>query len=305
MSHTTATRPASADALLAHLVDYAGLFPPAGLGMRAAVAEYATALTGGDAWMLGRFVVPAGRLPEFAAELAGVATSTRPWRLSALVADASDADLAAIAAFNTAHTPDRALVDAIESKPRQLDGIDWLAERTAGRVEVYVELDVTADPAPWLARIAAHGLRAKIRTGGVTAAAFPPPHAVATFVAAAVAGGVPFKATAGLHHPVRGSYRLTYASDAPSAPMYGYVNVLLATAALRAGEPVATAEALLLRSDASSLTFTDAAVRWGDLEIPGALLHATRAEHLLGFGSCSFREPVDEIRPFIASHHSL
>ena len=46
------------------LIDYAGLFPPAALPMAGAVAEYAEALRGEHAWMLGRFIVPASRIAE-------------------------------------------------------------------------------------------------------------------------------------------------------------------------------------------------------------------------------------------------
>ena len=53
-----------ARALLAGLVDYAGLFPPAALDMEAAVAEYARRRRAPEAWMLGRFVAPAARLVE-------------------------------------------------------------------------------------------------------------------------------------------------------------------------------------------------------------------------------------------------
>jgi len=46
------------------LIDYAGLFPPAKLSMEAAIAEYYASRRGPKAWMLGRFIVPASRLPE-------------------------------------------------------------------------------------------------------------------------------------------------------------------------------------------------------------------------------------------------
>ena len=54
---------AGARAFLAGLIDYAGLFPPAALPLGPALAEYARHRAGPDAWMLGRFIVPAGR-PE-------------------------------------------------------------------------------------------------------------------------------------------------------------------------------------------------------------------------------------------------
>jgi hypothetical protein len=292
--------PGSALALLTGVVDYAGLFPPAALPMASAVGEYARAGDGDDAWMLGRFVVPASRLDEFRTARSTVEGLATPWRLSALVGDRADADVAAVTAFNAAPDAAAAIVDAVESKPASVDGVDWLAERWRG-VDVYVEVSPAADLAAWFDRIAARGLRAKIRTGGVTADAFPSPEAVAAFLDAAVRAGVAFKATAGLHHAVRGHYRLTYAADAASAPMYGYLNVLLATAALRAGLGRATAEDLLVRDDAATLAFADGGVRWRDLEFSTALLSATRASQLVGFGSCSFREPADETRPLFAT----
>jgi hypothetical protein len=295
----TLASPESARALLDRVVDYAGLFPPAACPMSEAVAEYARAMAGPDAWMLGRFVLPAARLAEFrAAHL--VAAPRSPWQLSAIVAADSAAEVDAVASFNGQAGAAAARVDAIESKPAHIDDVDALADRWPG-VDVYVEVAAGDAPAPWLARVAARGLRAKIRTGGVTAEAFPTPAAVVAFLAAAVSTGVPFKATAGLHHALRGSYRLSYAPDAASAPMYGYLNLLFATAALRAGLDQAVAEEILVCADPSTLTFADAGARWRGREFPTALLRTTRAAHLVGFGSCSFREPAAEVRPFLGS----
>jgi len=285
---------ASTTALLAGVVDYAGLFPPAGRSMPEAAVEYQAARTGDHAWMLGRFVVPASRLPELAGALAALPAGRREWRLSAIVRDGVEADVAAVTDFNNAFSRHRARVDTVEAKPAGLDGIDWLAAQFGAGIDLYVEVAPGPDADRWLERVAARGLRAKVRTGGVTADAFPAPAALAAFLAATVRHKVPFKATAGLHHAVRGPYRLTYEPGAAEAPMYGYLNVLLATAALRAGRPVATAEALLRMTDAATLEFTADAVRWGAERFPLSMLRDTRSHHLVSFGSCSFQEPVDE-----------
>ena len=60
----------SMEALLAQLIDYAGLFPPAKLDMGPTVRNYADYVAGDDAWMLGRLIVPVGRLEEFEAAAA-------------------------------------------------------------------------------------------------------------------------------------------------------------------------------------------------------------------------------------------
>lgn len=289
----------SARALMGGVVDYAGLFPPAALSMADAVAEFADAGRGPDAWMLGRFVLPATRLDEFAAARSNDA-SPHPWRLSAIVRDGSSDDRAAVEAFNAGTRTHRALVDSVEARPQAIDGIDWLAGAYAGPFDVFVEVPVGHEAPAWLARVAQRGVKGKVRTGGLTPDAFPTPADLAAFLAAAVSLRLPFKATAGLHHAVRGSYRLTYAPDAAEAPMYGYLNVLLATAALAAGHPTTVAEALLQDSHAGALRFTTDAVHWGALSFPLTTLRAVRATHLGSFGSCSFREPADELHALTA-----
>src|SRR5688500_6833993 len=80
-------------ALLGDAVDYAGLLPPALLDMAGAVAEYASYLASPDRWALGRFVVPAARLSELAAEGESLAAGSRAslgapgtgWALSVLL----------------------------------------------------------------------------------------------------------------------------------------------------------------------------------------------------------------------------
>ena len=293
-------RHGSASALLGGVVDYAGLFPPAALAMTDALDEYAEALAGPDAWMLGRFVLPASRLAEFAALRAGAPGDAPAWRLSAIVRDGAQADVEAIAAFNQESGRHGAVVDIVEANPASLDGIDWLAAAFGTGFEVYVEVAAGPDADVWLARVQERGLGGKVRTGGLTAEAFPSPDALVAFLDTAVRAGVPFKATAGLHHAVRGAYRLTYEPGAASAPMYGYLNVLLATAALSAGHSAEAARALLTRDDAAALVFADDAVRWGESALSAEALGRAREQHLVSFGSCSFREPSDEYRALAA-----
>jgi hypothetical protein len=281
--------------LLANAIDYAGLFPPAALSMAEAIAEYDAARTGPLAWTLGRFVLPASRLEEFAQHAAGA-----EWQLSAIVRDRSEADREAIVASNAAQP--RARVDSIECKPESEDGLDWLAASFADPFEVYVEVPAGNDAARWLEAVAARGLRGKVRTGGITAAAFPQPSDLVTFIEAAVKLRLPFKATAGLHHAARGSYPLTYDANPAQAPMYGYLNVFLATAALVAGLPRTAALDILQQTNTSTLDISHGIVRWGGVELPAASVREMRTAQLLSFGSCSFREPTGEylaLFPFI------
>ncbi len=283
------------DRLLAGLVDYAGLFPPAGLAMPAAVESYARYRAGADRAMLGRFVVPAARLDEFAdaayaLEAPLAPRGGAPWLVSAL-GGAADADL--LGDFDAKHAA-RLAVDTVEAKAESLETIAALAIALRDHT-VYVEIPVRDDPSALVAAIGAHGLRAKIRTGGVTADAFPTPAQVLRFLECCASRGVAFKATAGLHHPLRGEYALTYAPDAPRGTMYGFLNIFLTAALLRVGVAPAEAAPLLEERDARAITVGDGGIAWRGHVIALDELAATRDGFAGSFGSCSFEEPVQDL----------
>ena len=289
---------AAAGALLAGLIDYAGLFPPAGLGMEAAVAAYAAHRRSADAWMLGRFVVPVARLGEFAAALAGVDGAVRgedPWVLSALLGSDVPRDARAAEAFNAAHRG----AAAIRSLEVRADGVAQVtAVRTAvaPAFELFYELPLRGDLRWLLAAVRAVGARAKIRTGGVTPPDIPAADAVLKFLEGCAAIQLPFKATAGLHHAVRGDQALTYDAGSARATMFGYVNVLLAAAALWHGRPRGEALRLLESGNAAALAVGGSDLQWGVSRFTVAEIARVRREFALSIGSCSFDEPVSEIR---------
>lgn len=282
-------------ALLERVVDYAGLFPPAGLTMPDAVAEYAAQRASAHAWMLGRFVVPVSRLDELAREVNAVRRDAEAaWALSVLVSadPAGDADM--IRDFN-AKQAGRMVAESVELRAATPDAIDWALAQLDRTLERYVEVPIEDDPRPLLRMIGRHGARAKARTGGVTTDAFPTPFILARFIVACAELGVPFKATAGLHHPLRGEQRLTYAHDAPSTTMFGFLGVFIAAAFARDGADEATVMQVLEERDARAFSFGDDGLRWRDRALDAARLNATRRQFALSFGSCSFSEPVDDL----------
>ena len=99
-----------------------------------------------------------------------------------------------------------------------------------------------------------------------------------------------------MHHPLRGEYRLTYERDSVSATMFGFVNVFLAGALARAGASEETVAGLLEEREPSNFAFAENEARWrGHIISLDSLAH-TRAAGAIAFGSCSFREPVDDLR---------
>jgi hypothetical protein len=302
-------RLAPVDALLTGLIDYAGLFPPAGLAMGPAVRSYAAYVAGDpDRRALGRFIVPAGGLEELSDEAAPLLGrgGTPPWRVSALVGPDIDGDMGRIAEFNRRHRAGRgtgfATVDAIEGKASTSAELARLvaARGVADDIEVFVEIPIASDPSALIAELghagAAGNIRAKVRTGGTTADAMPPAAEVVRFLRACARAAVAFKATAGLHHPMRGEYRLTYEPDSPHAMMYGYLNVFVAATFVRIGVPASDAVGMLEETSPGAFAFDADGVTWGNRRATTPAIRAARANFALSFGSCSFREPVDELR---------
>jgi hypothetical protein len=293
--------------LLPSIIDYAGLFPPAGLDMRAAVANYAAYRAGRHAWMLGRFIVPVDRLGEFESVVRAIAPADAAWRLSVLVGASIESDLAAIADFNRRNAPARSgaesgsigcprcNIDTIELKATRPDEITQPMRLVPHKLIAYIEVPISADES-LLRAVRSAGARAKIRTGGVVPDAIPTCADLAGFLARAATVGVPLKATAGLHHPIRSVQRLTYADDSPRTMMHGFLNVFLAAAGVRAGMNANEAENLLEETSPTALQFDDHAASWRHHRWTRDHLQATRREFAISFGSCSFQEPIDDLK---------
>jgi len=286
--------------LLAESIDYAGLFPPAKLGMEEAVRNFASYAAGPDRWALGRFIVPLSKLEEFEAaarpHLAGGGASA-PWRVSVLTGPDIDRAGEALRAFNArmAAHPVRAVVDTAEPRAFAPEDVAAAVAHFPGGVRLFFEIPIEEDPRPLVRAIGAAGAAAKVRTGGIKADMIPEAGNLIRFLAACAAGNVPFKATAGLHHPVRAEYPLTYEPGSSRGTMYGFLNVFLAATALGAGMTEETARAILHESDAAAFAAGEDALRWRDRTFTAEQLASARATGILSFGSCSFREPFEDL----------
>jgi len=292
---------ASLRMLLEAIIDYAGLFPPSLLEMPESVANYAQYLASPHRWMLGRFVLPAARLPEFRdvrERLPG-----GEWQLSATISGDLAAELATVEQFNRSAAG--AVVDCVELRVNALDEIERVhANRPAG-VNIFFEIapERAGELLPFIRN---SGERAKLRIGGVVEAAFPEVERVAAFLARCAELGLAFKATAGLHHPLRCTRALTYEPESPVGTMHGFLNLFTAAAIAwsmaQAGRPVSRkiVATCLADHELSNWHFAGDGLTWsGDLEpIRFELdeLRAVREHFALSFGSCSFVEPVEELR---------
>jgi hypothetical protein len=186
--------------------------------------------------------------------------------------------------------------DLVEAHARQPGDVGKTVDLFPESVRLFFEIPSDSDPTPLLGEVALNQAAAKIRTGGVTESAFPASSHVIRFIAACKEAGVPFKATAGLHHLLRSDYPLTYEADSSCATMYGYLNLFLAAAYIWKGMPELEAARVLEEQSLDSFEAIDNGMSWQGHRLSLSDLQETRTRFALSFGSCSFREPVDEAR---------
>ena len=230
-------------ALLAGLIDHAPTFPPAQLPLAEGVAEHRRVRDSETGWIVKRFVCPASKLSELGDE---------PLRLSVVLDEGP-----------LPPADDR--IEAIEAA-----GLDPEVMVDAAP-EVYCELPLRYDVSFRILQLGELGIRAKVRCGGATTPRIPD---LAEFVAACRRLGVPFKATAGLHQPLR-------ADDE-----HGFLNLL--AAAVFGDE-----EEALTEEDPLAFEVTTEAFSWRDYSADVYEIARVRRELFVGFGSCSAQEPID------------
>ncbi|MBV2156360.1 hypothetical protein [Kitasatospora sp. SUK 42] len=277
------------------LFDDAAVFPPGNLPVAEAVPAHRAHRAAWYAEAVGPFLCGAGRLGELTAVAAGgavvkdavsaegaadtegvVGASDAPLRIG-LVLPGGSAELAsalaAAAPFELAGVElatrdaaeavaelDRLLpphVPAAVELPRELlrgDGLDAV-------------LDVLVD-SPY---------RAKFRTGGLAAEAFPDEEELAAFLTGCARRGLPYKCTAGLHNAVR------HTDPRTGFEHHGFLNVLLAAQEtdLRA------AAAILAERDGEVLA--KAARTLTDRQV------TVIRNSFTAFGTCSIAEPLGDL----------
>ncbi|MEU6966515.1 hypothetical protein AB0A71_02025 [Kitasatospora aureofaciens] len=254
------------------LFDDAAVFPPGNLPVVEAVPAHRSHRTAWYADAVGPFLCGAARLGELAAavegtgplrvglvlpggsaELGPALTAAAPFELAGVELATRDTG-EAVAELDRLLPPD---VPAAVELPRELlrgDGLDEM-------------LDVLVDSA----------YRAKFRTGGVVAEAFPDESELAAFLTGCARRGLPYKCTAGLHNAVR------HTDPETGFEHHGFLNVLLAA---QETDHAVAAEVLAER-DGEVLA---KAVR----ALSGHQVTVIR-NSFTAFGTCSITEPLDDL----------
>jgi len=281
----------AAQALLGRILEYAGLFPPAALDMESALRNYQGYTETDEFWLLGGFVLPANRLEEFAGafERAWGTEQERPWTLKVVCAGETEDDARAIEEFQQGAV----FIGSLEAKAANARAAKEVLERLPAARSRYVEF-APEKAGEMLPVLAEYGARAKIRLAGVTAESVPSAEAVARFLLACAKEGIAWKATAGLHHALRGVRELL--PGGPRVATHGFVNVFLAGALAFYGADEKAVVRTLSEEDVDAFRLDDDVIRWHDNAMISDQIEKARGEFAISFGSCSFEEPVKDLK---------
>jgi hypothetical protein len=272
-------------ALFRGLCDDAAIFPPGLKPLAAAVTDHLDHVRAPYAAVVGPLVLSTAAVAMAAPLLADLAPESIRLAIVgpveqlaeaiSLVADEDAVELVAVEA------PIPADADADTGVARLQSTLAATLGDRLEATEVFVEIPRDDRSAGTIEAVRQAGWMAKLRTGGIRADLYPDETELAESILALTGAGVPFKATAGLHHAVRNT------DHDRGFEQHGFLNVLWAVDRALADCDAAQAAGYLADRDATLV-----ARELGG--IPAA--RAARIRQVFrSFGTCSVSEPVDEL----------
>ncbi len=285
------------------IIDYAGLFPPAGLDMTTTLANFADYMAGESGWMLGRCILPANQLRQ---------VGLHPGFCYSVIvcSELTEEELEQLSIFSRQHRG----VKMVETKlPDSMDSPEACADHLLHlkaklnraelqNVQLFLETGNLVSTATLASSLAAFNTQreggkiisragCKIRCGGQTKEDFPTLAQVAEAIAICRRQDIPIKFTAGLHQP------LPHYSPDLQVLQHGFINIfaaaLLSWSCDLSIEQIA---ACLDEEKAHHFDFTKEGLSWHGHTISTGEIKRLRQRKVISFGSCSFSEPVAGLR---------
>ena len=290
--------------LLGGVIDYAGMYPPAELPLNEALRSYVRYKQGKEAWIVDRFICPASKVSELEAALKWQNYDARFGLCATGRKSEDNAEFLsnALIDIKAARRAVNVFFDAFETRlpVSALDSADLsflilrIVRALEDETELYLEIPMTENweseiPRAIEAIAKSRRCRAKIRCGGPSKEAVPTVDQLALFISACASAKVPFKATAGLHHPIR------TVDERAGTQVHGFMNVLVAAAVARTFDASrADLISILSATDTSCFRCLESRISVGNWHLSLKQLRAAR-DFVIGYGSCSVNEPLADL----------
>jgi hypothetical protein len=301
------------------MIDYAGIFPPANLSMAQALNNYLFYRQGEYKWMLNKLIVPAKKLPELAKLINDVKIET-PVSLSIIGSGGdtmsqfgkstsddikkTDDFLAECASYASIDVYEVKLPLEILEQEEADDMLDLMISASGdldsalGKdLPIFYEAILGEKYEETILKVVENIASLnnkcgyKLRTGGTEAFSFPTSEQIAFAMMTCAEFSVPMKFTAGLHHPIR------HFDDGVNTYMHGFFNVFGAgILAYSNGLDETELLEILNDEDPDEFMFGENGFEWNEIEATNEEIHEARTNLVISYGSCSFDEPVDDLK---------
>jgi len=305
-------RSAAAIALFSGLIDYAGLYPPAALGLPQAINNFRSYTNAEDAWMLSRFVAGSAHLQQLTDELLVGFPPESPLALSLVSKDpvlelprvvSALSQAARVTAVEVLLTPGVSVHDQLASHREVLESLADAGHELGIFYEVPFSekwdqefLHLVDELAKEIASHSTWRVGCKLRCGGLEPHLVPSPERLGGALHACAERSIAVKCTAGLHQPFRHMPKPGETGSA-GVPMHGYFNVYWAalTAYSKARSAVEIVE-IVAEMESCNPRVMDDAIEWRGVRLSEQEIRTMRSSKVLSFGSCSFEEPIEAAR---------
>lgn len=310
----------SSRSFLTGIIDYAGLFPPANLHLKEAFENYLLYSKSVNSYMLSRFICPVKLFKELGklsvnseSEIYLSVLGRGGYNINDFNENLSE-DIIMWKEF-VKNTNNRFITDAFEIKlPDEL-----ITEHKSGKVSEFIDIisqKIRSEfehpvfmffeghiGSEWQKNVKCliEGINIhnknnndsgfKLRTGGVETYSFPEPGQIAFSIRECLDNAIRMKCTAGLHHPFR------HFDKNIGTKMHGFVNVFGAgVIAMRHNISDYGLREILSDENPDNFVFTDEYFSWKDWKINIDEINLARKDLMISFGSCSFDEPVEDLK---------
>ena len=299
------------------ILDYAGLFPPAKLDLETAIRNYVYYKKQSDSWMLGKFIIPHNQLIELInneflpRDNSKSEFSVLGGTFSNLIDFQKDLEVL----FRNIKTfenklNDLVLVKTLELKIPSVKDYGLILNFIQSTLtsiendsidEIFLEIENEDDLNILLKELSVFNSKNissnlpyigfKIRTGGVVSTAFPTTKLIENVIISCSKYNIKFKATAGLHHPLR------HYNDSVLTKMHGFLNVIGGSILFTSGKIDENVLSELLNDeDPNNFIFTKNSFSWKNFTVSYEEIKEKRSNNFISFGSCSFDEPREDLK---------
>jgi hypothetical protein len=269
--------------ILNGLIDYACLFPPGNLEMSAAVSNFVSYRNDANAWMLGRFLLPASCIDDFENMSSGLlpGENSPPISLSVTAGDDLLGGLKRVVEFNNGFfaAGNNVVIDSMEFSALTGSEILNINNLLPSHLFAYYDVPPGSRGEELVDAVALAGGRVKLRIGETKSGVLNASSDILRY----------FDLCSGLNIPITIRLEDPFPRKvAGGSGKFLFLNLFLAAAFLRSGMGIAEASQILDEDSPGAFFFDEQGITWRGFRLDFDQIKSVRENFLISFGVGSF-----------------